>query len=199
MKKMEIFWDVGSPYTYLAIKRVQQRWGEIGEHVEFRPFLVGGVFKGTGNNMPASVPAKAIYMMQDLQRWADKLEVSLKLPIDGTPFPINTLIPMRGAVVAGACGKSVEYCTKLFDSYWGTGADVSQMEVLESVVEAVGLGWDDFSAELVNQEIKDSLRANTDEAIERGAFGAPAIFVGSNHYWGNDRIDMAIDTLLRAE
>ena len=57
MKTLEIFWDVGSPYTYLAIKHLEQRWEEVGERVMLRPFLIGGVFKGTGNSMPAAVPA----------------------------------------------------------------------------------------------------------------------------------------------
>lgn len=199
MKTMELFWDVGSPYTYLAVKQVEQRWSEAGEQVVLRPFLVGGVFKSIGNTMPASVPAKALYMMQDLRRWAEKVGVPLVLPGEGTPFPINTLIPMRGAVVAASAGKAREYCGALFDSYWGQGRDVSDLEVLKEVVEGVGLEWERFSPELMNQSVKDSLRANTEEAVERGAFGAPAIFVGESHYWGNDRVDMAIEELLRGD
>ena len=199
MKTLEIFWDVGSPYTYLAIKQLEQRWEEVGDRVRLRPFLIGGVFKGTGNSMPAAVPAKAAYMMRDLRRWAQRLEVPMRLPGEGTPFPINTLNPMRVAVAAGMEGKAMPFCLGLFHAYWGEGRDVSQLEVLSEIIGEVGFVAADLLEKAGSQEVKDTLRATTGEAVERGAFGAPAIFVGESHYWGNDRLDMALEELLASE
>ena len=199
MKTLEIFWDVGSPYTYLAIKHLEQRWEEVGERVRLRPFLIGGVFKGTGNSMPAAVPAKAAYMMRDLRRWAERLEVPMRLPGEGTPFPINTLNPMRAAVAAGMEGKAMPFCLALFHAYWGEGRDVSELGVLTEIIGEAGLVPEALLEKAGSQEVKDTLRATTGEAVERGAFGAPAIFVGESHYWGNDRLDMAIEELVRAE
>ena len=199
MKTLEIFWDVGRPYTYLAIKHLEQRWEEVGERVRLRPFLIGGVFKGTGNSMPAAVPAKAAYLMRDLRRWAERLEVPMRLPGEGTPFPINTLNPMRAAVAAGMEGKAMPFCLALFHAYWGEGRDVSELGVLTEVIGEAGLVPEALLEKAGSQEVKDTLRATTGEAVERGAFGAPAIFVGESHYWGNDRLDMAIEELVRAE
>ena len=123
----------------------------------------------------------------------------MRLPGEGTPFPINTLNPMRAAVAAGVEGKAMPFCLALFHAYWGEGRDVSQPEVLSQVIEEVGLVTADLLEKATSQEVKDTLRATTGEAIERGAFGAPAIFVGESHYWGNDRLDMALEELLASE
>lgn len=192
MKNLEIYWDVGSPYSYLAIKQLEKQWSEIGEYVVLKPVLIGGVFKASGNLMPASVPAKAIYMLQDLQRWRDYLDVPLCLPTEGTPFPINTLLPMRCATAAQKEGKGWEFCLALFHSYWGEGQDVSEPEILTKVVTQVGLKVEPFLELATSQENKDHLRANVEEAVERQVFGAPAIFVGDEHFWGNDRLDFAV-------
>jgi len=192
MKKLEIYWDVGSPYSYLAIKQLEKQWDDIGEYVVLKPILIGAVFKASGNSMPASVQAKAIYMLQDLQRWRDYLEIPLRLPTDGTPFPINTLLPMRCAVAAQKEGKGWEFCLALFHAYWGEGEDVSQPEILTKVVTQVGLKVEPFFELATSQANKDDVRANVEEAVGRQVFGAPAMFVGDEHFWGNDRLDFAI-------
>ena len=195
MNKLELFWDVGSPYSYLAIKQLEKKWSVLKERVDLKPFLIGGVFKATGNSMPAAIPAKAAYMRQDLLRWAEKLKVPMKTPGDGTPFPINTLLPMRGATVAKNKGRGFEFCLELFNAYWGEGCDVSQPEVLGGVATAAGIEAGGFLEQCGAQGTKDKLRDTTAEAASKGAFGAPAIFVGDQHFWGNDRLQMAIEYL----
>ena len=116
--KIEIFWDVGSPYTHLAISQIEAIEKRSELSVELRPFLIGGVFKATGNNAPGILPAKAKYMMHDLIRWRDFLKVDLKLPTEGTPFPINSLLPMRVAMLCQGRGQGRAFCQSLFNAYW---------------------------------------------------------------------------------
>lgn len=192
MKQLEIYWDVGSPYSYLAITQLNSQWDEIGAHVTSKPFLVGGVFKASGNSMPALVPAKAMYMLEDLQRWADYLQVPFRLPNQGTPFPINTLLPMRCAVAAQSAGKGWEFCLALFRAYWAEGLDVSEPEIVTKVISEVGFRAESFLELARSSENKEQLKSNGEEAASRQVFGAPAIFVGDEHFWGNDRLDFAL-------
>lgn len=188
MTKIELFWDVGSPYTYLALTQIDALVERTGAELELRPFLLGGVFKSAGNTMPAAVPAKAIYLAEDLRRWRDHYRVQMKMPSE-VIFPISTLLPMRVAIAAQRAGKGDAFCHAVFSAYWRDGRDVSQSAELEQVVRAVGLDPKSMIDASSSAEVKDALRANTDEAVARGAFGAPALFVGDALFWGNDRLD----------
>ena len=191
--KIEVFWDVGSPYTHLAIGQLEAIKKRSGIPVQLRPFLIGGVFKASGNSPPGMLPAKAKYMMHDLMRWRNFLDLDLKLPSEGTPFPINSLLPMRVAMLCETRGNGQAFCEAVFASYWGRGEDVSNVEILSQVIEAVGLAPAETLEAAISSENKAALRANTEEAIERGAFGAPSMFVGDQLFWGNDRIGLMLD------
>ena len=106
--------------------------------VVYRPFLLGGVFKATGNTMPGAVPAKGAYMMSDLTRWASYYGVPIKKPGE-VPFPINTVGAMRTAIAAGRRGKAAEVAAALTRAYWAEGHDVSQPEALGQVIVSLGL------------------------------------------------------------
>lgn len=196
--KVEFFWDAGSPYTYLALTQLDGLIQRTGATVEMIPFLLGGVFKAAANTMPAAVPAKAVYSMHDLARWRDHYRVPMKIPgMDEVPFPLNTLAAMRVAVAAKMAGKGDEYCRAVFAAYWGDGRDITQPAELEKVITSVGLDPKSMLEASSSSAVKDQLRANTDNAVQRGAFGAPAIFVGEELYWGNDRLDFVERRLLR--
>jgi 2-hydroxychromene-2-carboxylate isomerase len=186
---VEFFWDVASPYSYLASTQLFRL-----PDVRYRPFLLGGVFKATDNRMPASVPAKARYLLHDLRRWADAYAVPMVLPPD-IVFPINSIEPMRVAVCCDELGKGAAYCHALFARYWGQGQDVSDAKVLATVLADIGLDAGAVLARASTQETKDRLRQHTDEAVTRGAFGAPTFFVGEQMFWGNDRIEHILRAL----
>ncbi|MDP7040632.1 MAG: 2-hydroxychromene-2-carboxylate isomerase [Myxococcota bacterium] len=187
MKKIEFFWDVGSPYTYLAFTQLAGLKERHQVEIVLRPFLLGGVFRACGNTMPAQVPAKAQYMLHDLKRWAAFYNVPL-CGFDEVVFPLNTILPMRVATAALQGGRGDEFAWKVQSAYWGQGKNVSEAEVLGGLLEEMGDGAERFLEAAQDQPIKDALRATTDEAVERGAFGAPAIFVGCEQFWGNDRL-----------
>lgn len=195
--KLEVFWDAGSPYTYLAITQLDALAKKTGAEIELKPFLLGGVFKAAGNTMPAAVPAKAMYLMEDLKRWRDHYGVSMRIPPDEVVFPLNTLLPMRVAVAAKRAGKGDEYCRAVFDAYWRDGHDISQPAEVERICAAVGLDGKAMIEAASSAEVKDDLRKYTDDAVSRGAFGAPAMFIGNELYWGNDRLHFIERRLLK--
>ena len=197
MATLELFWDVGSAYSYLAITQAPGLVAAAGGTLRLRPFLLGGVFKATGNKMPAAVPAKGVYMLKDLARWRAHYGIQLRLPSEGTPFPLSTVLPMRVAVAADRAGCGPACCDALFQAYWGEGRDVSQSSVLEEVLAQADLD-PSLLTQATEQENKDALRANTEEAVARGAFGAPTFFVGDEMFWGSDRMPMAVKALVSA-
>lgn len=186
---IEFFWDVASPYTYLASTQLDALAAQIGAELRYRPFLLGGVFKATGNAMPALVPARASYMIEDLRRWAKHYDVPMKSPVAEVTFPLTGALQMRAAYAATRAGDGKKVCHALMKAYWGEGQDVSQAEVLEAALSAAGLDGAALVAAASDAGVKAALREASDEAVERGAFGAPTIFVGEQMFFGNDRLE----------
>ena len=186
MKKIvEFYYDLGSPYSYLASTQIERICEKYNAQLEWKPFLLGGVYKETGNRAPLEVPNKKAYMIKDLADWAGYYGVRFNFP---DLFPLNSVKPMRGALVAKEREKIRDYTHKLFELYWIDGEDLSQDEVLEKAVTELGLDASWFLRRIGEQDIKDKLREETIEAVKRGAFGAPTIFVGDKMFWGNDRL-----------
>lgn len=195
MDSIEFFYDIGSPYSYLCATQIDGVAAKHGRVVNWRPMLLGAVFKATGNDMPARVPAKAQWMLKDLPLWAKSYGVPFSFPAS---FPVSTVRAMRACVAAGERGKVREMSLALFEGYWARGIEPSSEEGIGQASAAVGLSASDVLAATDTQPIKDSLRKSTDEAIARGVFGAPAIFVGEQLFWGNDRLPL-LDRLLAGE
>ena len=132
-----------------------------------------------------AVPAKGRYMGTELRRWARQYRV----PFGGNPFfPINTLRLMRGAVATLKDGGFLEYHQAIFTAFWVEGLNLGEEEVVREVLGKAGLNADRILARLEEQDVKAQLRANTEEAVRRGVFGAPTFFVGEEMFWGNDRL-----------
>ncbi len=186
---IEFFWDVASPYTYFAETRLDALQARTGATIDYRPFLLGGVFKGAGNAMPAAVPAKGMYMADDLARWRAHYGVPFRVPIKEVTFPINSVLPMRVATAMKRRGQGSQTCKALMTRYWDKGEDVSEVAVIEGLLAELGVCAEEVLAEASSQAVKDELRANSDEAVKRGAFGAPTFFVGDQMFFGNDRLD----------
>ena len=181
---IEFFFDVGSPYSYLAHDRIAGLAGEIP--VLWRPILLGGVFKATGNSMPAAVTARVPYLLQDLQRCARRQGTPFRF---SSHFPPNTLLAMRA--ITGMSGEGRRRTVDgLFRAAWVEDRDLSDPGVLLEI-----LGGQALERAQV-PEVKDELRATTDEAVRRGAFGAPTCFVGEQMFFGNDRLEHAMEAAL---
>ncbi|PTU32593.1 2-hydroxychromene-2-carboxylate isomerase [Stenotrophobium rhamnosiphilum] len=183
---IEFFWEPGSPYTYLAGTQIEKVAAATGAKVVWKPFLLGKVFENRGMKMPASIPAKASYMFKDLARWAQIYQVPLTMP---TVFPISSLIASRAAIAASQLGFEAAAAKAILQTYWGEGLDISQPEVLSAAFTKAGLDAAAIFARAQEQSVKDQLKENTEEALKRGVFGAPTMFVGDAMFWGNDRLE----------
>ena len=192
-KRLEYFFDYVSPFSYLADSQLPALVERTGAELCYRPFLLGGVMKASGNSPPFSVPAKGRYVLLDSQRWAARYG----LPLHPNPhFPVNTVLPLRAALVLQEDGGFPAYHDALFKAMWSEGQNVADAAVLRTLLEKLGIDADHVFARCQEPPIKDSLRANTDEAVERGAFGAPTFFVGDQIFFGNDRLDF-VEAALR--
>lgn len=187
MTAVDFYFDIASPYSYLAATQIEAVAQKHGATVRWCPFLLGAVFKATDNAMPAAVPAKAKYMLGDLHRWAEMYGVDFEFP---ALFPAASVKPLRACVAAGDHGKAGPFALAIFRQYWALGKDPSSPEALSAACTEVGLAPDEILGAIETQPIKDRLRENTDRAVEIGAFGAPTMVVGDVMLWGNDRLDM---------
>lgn len=194
-RRVECFFDVGSPTAYLAWTQLPRIAGETGAELVWRPMLLGGVFKATGNASPMTVPAKGRWMDRDIARWARRWGVPFAL---NPFFPINTLTLMRGAT-----GMQLRHpadfdrwLAVIFPAMWARPRNLGDPAVLAATLADAGFDPDAFAALVADPEVKARLIATTDEAVARGVFGAPSCFVGDELYFGQDRLDFVREALL---
>jgi 2-hydroxychromene-2-carboxylate isomerase len=187
---VEFFFDYGSPFSYLADTQLPALARRTGAEIVYRPMLLGAVFKATANASPVSVPAKGRYMGIELKRWARRYGV----PMEMNPhFPFNTIKLMRAAVAAQLQGRFPQYHAAAFRAVWVEGLDGSDPAMLGALLARAGIE----RSSIEGDEIKNRLRANTDDAVARGVFGAPTFFVGDDMFWGNDRLDFVEEAVAR--
>lgn len=194
----DFFFDIASGYSYLASSQVQPLAQRSGVRVRWRPFLLGAAFKATGNDTPARIPAKAAWMVRDMALWARQYGMPVVFP---SRFPIHSVAPLRLLVAAGRLhGEDAiaRLAHPVFEAAWGLDQDVNDPAVLARCAATAGFDAAALAAETQSAGTKDALRANTDEAVARGVFGAPAFVVGDELFWGNDRLHFVEQALARA-
>jgi 2-hydroxychromene-2-carboxylate isomerase len=193
-KQVEFFFDVGSPTTYLAWTQLPALCAAAGAALVYRPMLLGGVFQATGNASPANVAAKGRYMNDDMARFARRYGVPLAM---NPHFPINTLTLMRGAAGAQlrAPARFEAYLRAVFEAMWVEPKNLNDPAIASQTLSAAGFEPGEVAAWAGDAEVKAALRATTDEAIARGVFGAPTMFVGSTMFFGQDRLDFVREAL----
>jgi len=198
--RLECFFDCSSPWTYLGFHNIQPLAAELGVSIEWRPILVGGLFNTINPSVYETrqnpVPAKQRYQAKDMQDWAREAGIRITWPT--TVFPVNSVKAMRGCIAADRVGKLVPYATAVFEAYWGDDQDISQDDVLTGVARTAGLDPADMAAAMAEPDIKDALRANTEECAARGGFGSPTFYVDRDDmYFGNDRLPLIRAALTR--
>jgi 2-hydroxychromene-2-carboxylate isomerase len=193
-KAVEFYFDVGSPAAYLAWTQLPRIARETGAEIEYRPFLLGGVFQATGNRSPMEVAAKGQYMQDDLQRFARRYGV----PFAHNPhFPINTLTLMRGAIglQMREPARMVPYVDAVYRAIWVDGKNMNDPATVGKVLQQAGFAPEQLLALASDPAVKDHLKSETQEAVARGVFGAPTFFVGQDMFWGQDRLDFVKESL----
>jgi len=180
-RKLEFFYDYVSPYSYLANS---QLGGFDRSTLVFRPMFLGGVMQATGNKPPGTLEIKGRYLRKDIARWAGHYGIGYNR---NPKFPLNTLKALRLAIVAQQDGVFDQVHGALFDAAFVHQLDLGEDAVLANLMEAAGMDAEATFARIADKSVKDELKANTEEAIGRGAFGAPTFFVGEEMFFGNDR------------
>lgn len=187
MKVIEFYFDVGSPYSYIGFHRIQQIAQQYQAELIWKPMLLGGVFKATGNSSPMAVPAKARYSMRDLKRWSDLWQI----PVQMNPyFPINTLQLMRLITAVQLFQPEVflNVLTGIFNAMFGQPRNLNDLNELIQLMQELGLEVAQVKSWLEDEKVKSELKVITEEAIARGVFGAPSWFVDDELYWGVDHL-----------
>jgi 2-hydroxychromene-2-carboxylate isomerase len=190
VKQIEFFYDYLSPFSYLADTQLPAIARRAGAEIVYRPVLLGAIMKATGNSGPLPIQGKAGYNVADFQRWARRYGV----PAQFSPhFPFNTIRVLRAAIAAQSRDRFMVFHSAAFRAIWEHGQDVSKEEALRGLLEEAGID----PALIEGDEIKNRLRANVEEVVSRGGFGAPTFFVNGEMFWGNDRLDFVEEALTR--
>jgi 2-hydroxychromene-2-carboxylate isomerase len=191
MVRVEFFYDLVSPYSYLAYGRVNQICEEHGAELVLRPMLLGAVHKAVGLQAPIEIKSKGRYQVRDIHRWVEHYGLPMEFP---DPFPFRTVKTMRAAVALEGDGDLEPFTREAFNLYWEEGGAPKGFEAadedgsLREVARRIGRDPEGVLEKASSGEAKEALKGATAEAIERGVFGAPAFFVGDEMFWGNDRL-----------
>jgi 2-hydroxychromene-2-carboxylate isomerase len=193
-KTVDFFFDVGSPSSYLAWTQLPGLCASHGADLVYRPMLLGGVYQATGNASPATIPAKGRYTQMDYERHARRYGV----PFRGNPhFPVITLFLMRA--VAGIQLRRPEQLQQLlgcvFKALWIDALNLNDPQLTAEVLTAGGFDPAEIERLTQDPETKAALKATTQEAVERGVFGAPTLFIGDEMFFGQDRMDFVREAL----
>jgi 2-hydroxychromene-2-carboxylate isomerase len=201
MIKVEFLFDFGSPNAYLAhlvVPEIEQRTKVKFDYV---PILLGGVFKLTNNSSPAEklagIKNRLQYEHLELQRFIRRHGIST---FTWNPFfPVNTLLIMRGAIAADLDGVLARYVDEMFKHMWAEPKDMDDPAVVAAALKQSGFDAERLLARTQQQDVKDKLVKNTQEAVDRGTFGSPTFFVGNEIFFGKDRLRDVEEEILRSK
>lgn len=198
MAHLELFFDLSSPWTRLAFRNIQPILAETNATVTWRPFLVGGVFNAVNPSVYEGRAAAASPKTRNtwvwLKEWAQLAGVPMNFP--SPHHPVKSVHAMRLCCVLEPDQAALaRFAEAAFEAYFGRELNLDDPAVLAQVATAVGLDGEALVARTAEDAVKQRLRANTDEAIARGAFGSPTMFVGDRMWFGNDQLPLVRQAL----
>ena len=195
--KIEFFWDIGSTNTYFALHLIRPIVARYGAELVMHPFNLGYVFRHHQYVLAEEPQAKLQNRGRDLRRWAEKYRLGFRMP---ATFPIKTSRALRGALVAREFDREGAYIDRLFTRYWEENdASISEYEGIASLAKEIEIDPDLFITRCEDDEIKRQLINMTQNALDRGVFGAPSFYIGDELYWGKDRMDFIEDALQKGD
>jgi 2-hydroxychromene-2-carboxylate isomerase len=196
---VEFFYDLSSPWTYLAFNNIQSILAETGAKVTWRPFLVGGVFNAVNPSVYQAraepMDPKIIHNYRWLHEWARVAGLPLVFPT--AHHPVKSVLAMRACCVLEPDQTALHQFSKAaFDAYFARGENIDEPDVIQAIADEFGLDGASLVSSTAEQFIKDQLRSNTEEAIARGAYGSPTMLIGDALYFGNDQLPLVRTALL---
>ncbi len=189
--ELEFWYEFASTYSYISVMRIDELAKREGVLIKWRPFLLGPIFKSQGwATSPFNIyESKGRYMWRDIERLADKYGIPWEKPSE---FPRNGLRVSRVALVAEQEGWCEEFSRKVFQANFAQDKDISDEAVIASILDSIGKSSAQVIERAKSDETKLKLRAQTEQAMEKGIFGAPTFSAGDELFWGNDRLEDAI-------
>ncbi len=191
-KSIEFWYEFASPYSYLAAMRVEEIAIAHGVLVEWKPFLLGPIFKQQGlEDSPFNIFAtKGAYMWRDVERVCKELDLNFRKP---PKFPQNGLLAARLAMCEEVKVQCPKFTQAVFSMQFGGGEDISNFVNIQSILEGMGLDSEKAFAQSQSEQVKLALRNQTEQAVQRGVFGAPTFITSDGElFWGNDRLEQAV-------
>jgi 2-hydroxychromene-2-carboxylate isomerase len=189
IKSIDFYFDFISPYSYLAHKKIKILKEKKNIIFNYKPILIGGLHNLQGITAPAFIKPKLKHMISDCDLLAKKDKSNF---IWNSKFPINSLNIMRGYVFINNEYKDL-YLNVIFDAYWKDDLDTSNKKILETLVEKCKINLNEFFDGIKNPKIKDKLKNITQEAHDKEIFGVPSFVVNNKIFWGQDRLEFALD------
>ena len=186
-KEVEFYFDFISPYAYLAYKKIQSLPKYI--KIKYKPVLLGALHNLEGITAPAFIKPKLKHMISDCDLIANKNKSNF---IWNSKFPINSLSVMRGYLFINAENREL-YLNVMFDAYWKDNLDISNEKILKNLLEKCKINSIKFFDGIKDLRIKDELKSITQEAHDKGIFGAPTFVVNNKIFWGQDRLEFALE------
>ncbi len=185
---IEFYFDFSSPYGYLASEKIDALAAKYGRTVDWHPVLLGAIFKITGAQPPAGVPIKGDYFTRDFARSARLFGVPYQHP---SIFPIASIAPSRAVywLKERDVEQSKALTRALYRAFFVEGRDIQQIETVIDVAAKLGIDRDELTTALNDQAVKDKLKNEVQQAIDKGVFGSPYFIVDGEPFFGADRME----------
>lgn len=194
-KKVDLYWDIGSTNTYFAFKLLKPIVERHKAELVLHPYNLGYVFRNNDYELMKEPKAKLRYRKRDLMRWAEKYQLPFQIP---RQFPIKSSRVLRGSLAMRLKGQELPFVEAVLEAYWEKGdAGIVEYQGLRPIAEKLGVDPEWFEATSASDEVGAQLAKSTDDAVARGVFGVPMMFVGEEMFWGKDRLDFMEDELAR--
>jgi len=190
IKPFDFYFDFVSPYSFLAHKEIINIEKKNSVKIKYKPILLGGLHNLHAIKAPAFIPAKAKHMVRDCKLIAEKNKIKFKF---NSYFPIRSLNLMRGVLVAEEDNYKSYYVDSIFNAIWQDGLNMNDENIIQKVLKNLNVNPKTFLLRSASSSIKDSLRKKTNEAYEKGIFGAPSFVANNKIFWGQDRIEFALN------
>ena len=186
-KNIEFYFDFISPYTYLGHKRIKNEGA--GIKFNYKPILLGGLHKLWNITPQAYIEPKKQFMIMDCEMVSKKFQIDF---IFNSKFPLNTIKLMRGCLILEN-DQLKKYIELVFDAYWKNNEDITDNKVLSKILNQIDIKLEEFIEKIEKNDIKEKLKELTSDAFKKKIFGAPTFVINNKNFWGQDRLEYAIE------